>query len=412
MACIRKRRGKYVVDGRDAFGVRKWVTCETKAEAERELGRLIGESQSPRMSSADRDMTVADLAERFLKTAEATTKPATQAAYTWAIDSYIVPALGSRKVRQLTRGHAKAFATELASKLQAKSTKNVLGVLHSMLEEAIEAEIVSHNVAARHGSRRSLARLFGPKPADLEERIKAFTREELSRLMGALSKHDPQWLPFFFAISRTGIRLGEAIGLRWDDLDFAGRKVRVARNVSLGNIETPKSGRGRTVDMSLALRDVLQRYDTTTKAAWLKRGKPRPDEVFPSDAGTHLDPANVRRVFRRALKNAGLPADHTPHDLRHTFASLLLQNGVSLAHVQRMLGHADPRLTASLYGKWLPVENPGAVDSLDQPAADPSGSKVVANTKGTRAGSPYVADEGGRGARIRTGDLLVPNQAL
>ncbi len=234
MACIRKRRGKYVVDGRDAFGVRKWVTCDTKAEAERELGRLIGESQSPRMSSADRDMTVADLAERFLKTAEATTKPATQAAYTWAIDSYIVPALGSRKVRQLTRGHAKAFATELASKLQAKSTKNVLGVLHSMLEEAIEAEIVSHNVAARHGSRRSLARLFGPKPADLEERIKAFTREELGRLMGALSKHDPQWLPFFFAISRTGIRLGEAIGLRWDDLDFAGRKVRVARNVSLG----------------------------------------------------------------------------------------------------------------------------------------------------------------------------------
>ncbi len=139
---------------------------------------------------------------------------------------------------------------------------------------------------------------------------------------------------------------------------------------------------------------------------------PQPDFVFASAEGTFLDPANVRRAFRRALKAAGLPMDHTPHDLRHTFASLLLQDGVSLAHVQRMLRHADPRLTASLYGKWLPVDNPGAVDSLDQPTLGPNGSRVVANGKGTRWGSPYVADESGRGERIRTSDLLVPNQAL
>src|SRR5512143_3904176 len=113
MACIRKRRGKYVVDGRDAFGFRKWITCETKADADRQLARIIAESQGPRRSSADRDITVADFARRFLKTAAVTTKPSTLASYTWAIEKHIAPALGSWKVRQLTRGHAKAFATSL-----------------------------------------------------------------------------------------------------------------------------------------------------------------------------------------------------------------------------------------------------------------------------------------------------------
>jgi hypothetical protein len=105
--------------------------------------------------------------------------------------------------------------------------------------------------------------------------------------------------------------------------------------------------------------------------------------------------------------------------LGRTFASQLLANGVSLAHLERMLAHADPELTARLYGKWLPVDNPGAVDSVDdgpatvqEAVAGESGSTEAANTKGSRSGSPYLADDSGRGERIRTSDLLVPNQAL
>jgi integrase len=185
----------------------------------------------------------------------------------------------------------------------------------------------------------------------------------------------------------------------------------VARGISCGRVETPKSGRARTIDMSLALRDVLQRHNAATKAEWLRRGLPRPEWVFPTSEGTFLDRNNVAKAFSRALKAAGL-THHSPHDLRHAFASLLLQDGVSLAHVQRMLGHADPRLTASLYGKWLPVENPDAVDRLDGPSLGQSGSKTVANAKGSDSRSPYVTDYVGRGERIRTSDLLVPNQAL
>ncbi len=94
--------------------------------------------------------------------------------------------------------------------------------------------------------------------------------------------------------------------------------------------------------MSLALRDVLQRHDAATQAEWLKRGLSRAKWVFATSEGTILDRNNVAKWFMRALKAAGL-THHSPHDLRHTFASLLLQEGVSLAHVQRMLGESGSK---------------------------------------------------------------------
>ncbi len=78
-----------------------------------------------------------------------------------------------------------------------------------------------------------------------------------------------------------------------------------------------------------------------------------------------LNKGNVRRVFVRLLKRAKLPLHFSPHCLRHTFASLLLQQGESPVYVQRQLGHASIKLTVDTYGKWLPMGNKAAVDRLD-----------------------------------------------
>jgi hypothetical protein len=84
----------------------------------------------------------------------------------------------------------------------------------------------------------------------------------------------------------------------------------------------------------------------------------------------------------RVLKKAGLPLHFTPHCLRHTYASLMLQQGESPAYVQRQLGHASIQLTVDTYGKWLPMGNKGAVDRLDEHQAAASGSKMVATGRG------------------------------
>ena len=95
------------------------------------------------------------------------------------------------------------------------------------------------------------------------------------------------------------------------------------------------------------------------------RKRDRDPWVFASEAGTVLDGTNVRKIMRRILKKAKLPLHFTPHCLRHTYASLMLQQGEPVAYVQRQLGHASIQLIVDTYGKWLPMQSHAAVDRLD-----------------------------------------------
>jgi len=105
----------------------------------------------------------------------------------------------------------------------------------------------------------------------------------------------------------------------------------------------------------------------------------------------------------RALKAAGLPLHFSPHCLRHSFASLLLQHGESPAYIQRQLGHASIQLTVDTYGKWLPMGNKAAVNRLD----DGTGSKVVAKTATGTSGALEVPVTNGGPSRTRPLDPLI-----
>src|SRR5262249_18620689 len=111
----------------------------------------------------------------------------------------------------------------------------------------------------------------------------------------------------------------------------------------------------------------------------LKRGwAESPPWVFCTEAGTPLDQSRVRKVFIRVLKVAGLPSHFSPHCLRHTFASLLLQQGESPVYVQRQLGHASIQLTGDRSGKWLPMGNKAPLTRLDaSDAPDPLAAPIT-----------------------------------
>jgi hypothetical protein len=134
--------------------------------------------------------------------------------------------------------------------------------------------------------------------------------------------------------------------------------------------------------------------------------------VFPSLGGSPLDRANVEKAFKRALKAGGLPSHFTPHCLRHTFASLLLQDGVSPVYVREQLGHCSIKLTVDTYGRWLRKKAPGAVDRLDDTPAALGGNKTVANGALPERSSREVIEGVGGPRGDRTPDLLIANQAL
>jgi integrase len=165
-----------------------------------------------------------------------------------------------------------------------------------------------------------------------------------------------------------------------------------------GTLDTPKSGHGRTVDLSQSLTDTLSAHEMTRKREKVKYGwSELPPWLFATKEGTPVNPANVRRAMLNVLKKAKLPLHFTPHCLRHTYASILLADGVSPVYVQEQLGHATIELTVSTYGRWLKKKAPGALDRLDSVAVPQSGSKVVAESAfamgmvGTpSAGVPYI----------------------
>ena len=178
----------------------------------------------------------------------------------------------------------------------------------------------------------------------------------------------PIFYPFLLAALRTGMRLGELLALEWRDLDFDTRVIHVRRARVAGRMTTTKNKTRRRVDMSLKLAEELRRLRTARKREALKAGSPLAETVFLTAAGEPVDGDNFRRrVFQPLLVAAKVPVVRI-HDLRHTFASLLIQNGESLAYVRDQLGHSSIQVTVDIYGHLVPGANRAAVDRLDAAA--------------------------------------------
>jgi integrase len=177
------------------------------------------------------------------------------------------------------------------------------------------------------------------------------------------------------------------------DLDFNARFVEIRRNFSRGKITTTKSGSSRRVDMSLQLTNVLDEFVAKKKAAALTKELAKPeaerrtaDEVmasvmesplFTRPDGRPIEPNDLRRqVLYKALAAAGIRRIRF-HDIRHTFASLLLQQGESLTYVKDQLGHSSIQMTVDIYGHLIPGMNKQAVDKLDDPMVSETSEEGV-----------------------------------
>jgi integrase len=409
MACITKRRGKWVVDYRDGGGVRRWRTFPTRREAEDYLSEIIPGSRQRRRSAVPANITLNVYAERWLQLIASTVKPRTVSSYAGMLRLHILPAFGAWRVQYLDKGTIKNL---LADKLTHGLSKNTVRILHAtlraLLGAAVDDGVIAINPAERLG--RQL-RLVMPKAVRQEE-IKAMTREQRELFLQTAAQKAPAYFALFMTLAGTGMRLGEALALQWDDLDLETREIRVRRALSRGRIDTPKAGHGRTVDISQTLARMLRQLEQL-RGAQVTTGEwsAIPSWVFCTRAGTPRDESKVRRAMRDVLRHAKLPLHFSPHCLRHSYASLMLQQGESLTYVQRQLGHASINLTADTYGKWLPMGNKAAVDRLDATSFLESGSKVVADPALLPEENSEVVEKFGGPCRGRTYGPLIKSES-
>jgi len=212
----------------------------------------------------------------------------------------------------------------------------------------------------------------------VREEIDPLTADEVSLFLRTVldSKYYREYYPVLLCAIHAGLRAGELAGVQWGDLDFVGRFLTVRRNIVHGRINLPKNGKVRRVDMSDALIDALQALKKARQAEWLAKGQNDiPEWVFCNHEGKVLDTNNLRnRALHKCLEAAKLRTIRL-HDLRHSFASLLIQNGESLAYVRDQMGHSSIKVTVDIYGHLVPGANRQAVNRL------PTASGIVKKAK-------------------------------
>jgi len=303
-------------------------------------------------------------ADTFRKYAEAwqasilpaTCKRSTIQDYKLILKKHILPILGEKPISEITRGMVKQLLLrKVADGYSPSTVTHIKNAISGPLNIAIDDEVIASNPAHK------LGKIF--KVQDRKLKTDPLTREEVKVLLDTF-REDYQWYyPVALTLARTGLRLGEGLGLQWGDIDFNGGFLMVRRNISRNRIETPKSGKIRRVDISKQLSFTLKQLKHDRRIDRLKKGKVS-EWIFLNQDGERLEAWRFQRVFNAALDKAELRKVRV-HDLRHHYASALIQQGESLAYIKDQLGHHSIKMTVDVYGHLVPGANREAVDRLD-----------------------------------------------
>jgi integrase len=292
-------------------------------------------------------MTFADFVRDWLALVRPTLRPSTHRGYGWACRRHLVPLLGDVELADIDRAIVRRAALEIRTRLNVRSQRLVLSVLRTILQAALDDEIVETNAASRP-SRYLVRTMPRTRPALMGAQCRL--------VLDAVQVVAPHMFALFLTLARTGIRVGEALGMEWDHVDLDARVALICQQAwARRQIGPTKSGRSHVVDLSAQLVLTLRGHRRVTPGPY----------CFPGPSGHPYSRSVVRHWFSRALTHAGVARGVTVHSLRHGFASTLLARGEPLTYVQRALSHASPTITAGVYGLHLAMRRPAAVDSLD-----------------------------------------------
>jgi len=375
-----KGRRKWKKIGKDKREAQKVVK---KVEAMLALGQFTMEQerQSP---------TVEDALNRWYEDYRSTFSPSFAETAKLNIDRHLIPSLGKIRLRELSERDLLRFVREKTDReltekpLRASTVLNILSVLRRVTTLAVDDGELDRNPCRNLG--RLLAKVKRQQAEEVEH-VDAWSREEVAKLLTLTRDTEPGFYPLLAFLFSTGCRKGEALGLKWQDVDFEGGRILIRRALVRGKLGTPKSGKARSVVLSPALSQTLgdllsERRRKVLRGSWTEV----PELVFCSETGGTLDERNVTRTWHRIRRKAqklGVRPLRL-HDARHSYASLALAAGKSIRWVADQLGHANPELTLRVYAHALREEETdlGFLD-FEGTKRHPRGTKVRA-TRGTR----------------------------
>lgn len=381
---------KVFVDTPDGRRRRISVYGKTERAALDELAKIL-DQQRRGIPTATTTLSVAEYMYYWLENiAEPAIRRTTYATYEGDVRLHIVPGIGKRKLKSLQPAHLRAWLTDLQTKCQccaqgkdvaraeratarccalqpprccndvlsASSIQHTLRVLRAALQDAVDEELLSRNVA----------RLVQVRGAS-DRKVRAFSRAEAVRLLQAAEEHR---LYALWAVALSmGLRRGEALGLRWQEVDLEAGRITINRalhrvdgKLKLENVKT--EGSAAVLPLPQPLVPIMAAHRRrqlkecwAAGSAWRDTGL-----VFTTACGGPIEPRNVNRMFRALCEEAGVPQLRV-HDLRHSCATLLFTMGVEPATVQKILRHSAITVTTGTYVEVIEAVQRDALNSLN-----------------------------------------------
>ncbi len=216
-----------------------------------------------------------------------------------------------------------------------------------------------------------------------EDKIRVLTPFEINSYLDA--EKDMKYGTLFRLSIFSGARQGELLGLKWSDVDWENSQIHIQRTFNNQRWYIAKTeASNRKIDLGPAMMKELNHW----KLACLPNDL---DLIFPNEAGQPINHNNlVNRYFEPALKKAGLPKVRF-HDLWHTFASLLIEQGENIKYIQTQLGHSSPTVTWNVYAHLMKSTNQEAPSKLENTIFKTNGSKTVAKNKKEVTAKPVTS---------------------
>ncbi len=370
-----RRRGKsswaIVIElERAASGRRrqKWHSLRgTKREAERELARLIHEMETGAYVEPSR-LSVAEYLEIWLcDSARPNVAPKTYERYEEIVRSNLAPGLGHHRLEKLRPLHIQGFYTEVLTRkrksgsgpLSAQSVLHFHRVLHRALGQAVKWQLLARN---------PVDAVEPPRPERKE--IQTLTDEELI----ALLRHadgSRVYMPILLGMT-TGLRRGEILGLRWQDIDLEAGQAKICQSLEQTRsglrFKPPKSDRSRRqIALPQMTVDALMQHKRAQREDRLRLGSAYADSdlvITPSD-GQAWPPNSFSSAFQSFIRRSDLPRLRF-HDLRHCHATQLLRAGIHPKVVSERLGHSKIGVTLDIYSHVMPGMQDEAARSVDR----------------------------------------------
>ncbi len=329
--------GQYEVGGK-----RRYVYGKTRKDVAAQLARIVADGNDGLIFDSDH-LTLSQYLDRWMNSIRDTVRESTWVRHEINVRVHLEPALGKVRLGKLNPLQVQSFyRCKLDEGQSAASVLKMHSTLSKALKQAVRWRLVPVNVCLAV----VLPRITTPEVQPLDVK-------QLKALLVAAQGSDLYAL--WALMATTGVLIGEALGLKWDDLDLDARTMRVNRTIYRGASCLPKTDSSRrTIKLSKFATEALTQHPR--KCEW----------VFSTSRGTTINVNNLRyRSWKRLLESAGLPCGTRIHDLRHSAATLLLSKGVPIKVVSEMLGHSDVSITLSIYAHVLPDMQDGAAEAMD-----------------------------------------------